>query len=86
MRATSIVSLAGSALLLAAAAGSASAAPVSSLGKLELLPASASGGGAVEQVHWRRHHHWRHRGWGRSYSFYGYSGCWWRYGRRYCSW
>ena len=49
------------------AAGSAQAAPVSSdvLGKA----ASTNHSSSVEQVHWRRHHHWwryryyRHCGW-----------------------
>lgn len=89
MRATTIVSLTGSALLLAATAGGAGAGPVSGLGKLELLPATAGADqGGVERVRWgHRHHHWRHRWWGpRYYSYYGYSGCWWRHGRRFCSW
>jgi hypothetical protein len=61
---TRIIPLSAAAGLIACvlAAGSAQAAPVAS-GVLDKLAATNTGSNAVEQVHWRRHHHhyWRYR-------------------------
>ncbi len=67
------LTVAAGALACIVAAGSAQAAPASgiALGKLaNVSPAAAS----VDQVHWRRHHHWRHWRWHRRHHWHRW---WW---------